>query len=110
MNFFANFRGKIISIVSDLDLIKFITISDLIFFGSEQYVILSVNPSNIIIEIIYNRLTTNDIFMYKWTFGYEWYITFLSYVSNKPCLISNSSNRSDSSKPSIQTYTLRNRI
>ena len=88
------------------------SVNDIIKIGEETFTITNANPSANTMTLSSNflgaALTSPKGDIYKWTFGYEWTITYVSHVGDQELIIATGADNWSGVNPTIQTYTITN--
>eukprot|EP00984_Skeletonema_dohrnii_P023836 scaffold12938_cov128-Skeletonema_dohrnii-CCMP3373.AAC.1 len=67
-------------------LAELFSIGESIKVGGEHHVVSSVAMSSITLSHAYTGPSANNVILHKWSYGYEWHITFNSHIGEQPLL------------------------
>ncbi|KAL7542724.1 hypothetical protein ACHAXR_012005, partial [Thalassiosira sp. AJA248-18] len=88
-------------------LVEMFTIGDLIHVGEEVHTVSSVGSSFLMTNDSYSGPSATDVNVHKWSFGYEWLVTFASHVGKQPLLEASPANNWAGTNPAIEVGRVR---
>lgn len=71
---------------STSSLVELFSAGDSINVGGEHHVVSSVTSSFINLSDAYTGPSANNVIIHKWSYGYEWRVTFNSHIGEQPLL------------------------
>jgi len=89
-------------------LTELFSIGDSIKVGGEHHLVSSVVSSSIALSDPYTGPSANSVIIHKWSYGYEWLVTFTSHIGEQPLLEAHPADNWAGTNPDVTRYSNNN--
>ena len=84
-----------------------LSIGDPVKVGGEQHVVSSIDSSFITLSDAYTGPSANNVLIYRWSYGYEWFVTFNSHIGEQSLIEAQPADNWAGTNPVIEVSRVR---